>query len=127
MILVATISVIISLFILIFERVRMIGIMTSLGANNKSISLIFFYQGIEIILKGLIPANILFLLVSSIQNNFKVIKLNPNDYYIDSMPFFIDVKYIIGLNFIFLIVSFIILTVTFASINNYSPSRNIKS
>lgn len=127
MILVAVISVIISLFILIFERVKMIGIMTSLGANNKSVSLIFFYQGIEIILKGLIPANILFLLISSIQNNFKLIKLNPIDYYIDSIPFFIDIKYIVTLNLIFFFVTLIILTVTFASTNNYTPSRNIKS
>ena len=70
MILVAIISVIISLFILIFERIKMIGIMTSMGSTNKSLSKIFVYQGIEIILKGMIPANIIFLSVSIIQNTY---------------------------------------------------------
>jgi len=127
MILIAVISVIISLFTLIFEKVKMIGIMSSLGSTKKSISLIFLYQGIEIILKGLIPANILFLLTSFIQNNFKVIKLNPVDYYIDSIPFVVSIDYIILMNFTFILVSVTILTITLISINNLSPTRNIKS
>ena len=105
----------------------MIGILSSLGASEASLSKIFIYQGINIILKGTIPANILFIIISIIQNKFKLIKLNPNDYYMDSIPFIIDPVYIILLNFIFIIMTTIILSFTFASVTRFSPIKNINS
>ena len=127
MILVAIISVIISLFILIFERIKMIGIMTSMGSSNKLLSKIFIYQGIEIILKGMIPANILFLSVSIIQNSYGFIKLNPIDYYVESIPFILEPMFIISLNLIFALISFIVLSITFVSITKFTPKLNINS
>jgi lipoprotein-releasing system permease protein len=127
MILVAIISVIISLFILIFERIKMIGIMSSMGSTNKSLSKIFIYQGIEIILKGMIPANILFLSVSIIQNSYGFIKLNPSDYYVESIPFILEPLFIISLNLIFVVISFIVLSITFVSITKFTPKLNINS
>ena len=127
MILVAIISVIISLFILIFERIKMIGIMSSMGSTNKSLSKIFIYQGIEIILKGMIPANILFLSVSIIQNSYGFIKLNPSDYYVESIPFILEPMFIISLNLIFALISFVILSITFVSITKFTPKLNINS
>ena len=127
MVVVAIISVIISIFTLIFERVKMIGIMTSLGANEASLSKIFIYQGVNIILKGMIPANITFLITATIQNKLKVIRLNPDDYYIDSIPFVIDLTYIISLNFIFILITSIVLSFTFVSVTKFSPILNINS
>jgi lipoprotein-releasing system permease protein len=127
MILVAIISVIISLFILIFERIKMIGIMSSMGSTNKSLSKIFIYQGIEIILKGMIPANILFLSVSIIQNSYGFIKLNPSDYYVESIPFILEPMFIISLNLTFALISFIVLSITFVSITKFTPKLNINS
>ncbi len=127
MVFIAIISVTISIFTLIFERVKMIGILSSLGANEASLSKIFMYQGINIILKGMIPANIFFIIISIIQNKFKLIKLNPNDYYMDSVPFIIDPIYIILLNFIFILMTIIILSYTFVSITKFSPIKNINS
>jgi len=127
MVAVAIISVIISIFTLIFERVKMIGIMTSLGANDSSISKIFIYQGVNIILKGMIPGNIAFLITAIIQNKLKVIRLNPDDYYIDSIPFVIDLTYIVSLNFIFILITSIVLSFTFVSVTKFSPILNINS
>ena len=94
MILVAIISVVISLFILIFERIKMIGILTSMGSTNNSLSRIFIYQGIEIMLTGMSPANILFFTISVIQNSYGFLKLNPNDYYVETIPFFLEPYYL---------------------------------
>ena len=127
MILVAIISVIISLFILIFERIKMIGILTSMGSTNNSLSRIFIYQGIEIVLTGMIPANILFFTISVVQNSYGFLKLNPDDYYVETIPFFIDPYYIISLNFIFILISFIVLSITFVSITRFTPKLNINS
>ena len=127
MVVVAIISVIISIFTLIFERVKMIGIMTSLGANEAALRKIFIYQGVNIILKGMIPANITFLIIAIIQNKLNVIKLNPDDYYIDSLPFVIDPTYIFLLNFMFILITTVVLSFTFVSITKFSPILNINS
>ena len=127
MIIVAIISVIISIFTLIFERVKMIGIMTSLGANEASLSKIFIYQGVNIILKGMIPANITFLITAIIQNKLMIIKLNPDDYYIDSIPFIIDPAYIVSLNLMFILITIVVLSFTFVSVTKFSPILNINS
>jgi lipoprotein-releasing system permease protein len=127
MILVAIISVVTSLFILIFERIKMIGILTSMGSTNNSLSRIFIYQGIEIVLTGMIPANILFFTISVIQNSYGFLKLNPNDYYVETIPFFLEPYYIISLNLIFILISFIVLSITFVSITRFTPKLNINS
>ena len=127
MILVAIISVVISLFILIFERIKMIGILTSMGSTNNSLSRIFIYQGIEIVLTGMIPANILFFTISVIQNSYGFLKLNPNDYYVETIPFFLEPYYIISLNLTFILISIIVLSITFVSITRFTPKLNINS
>ena len=127
MILVAIISVVTSLFILIFERIKMIGILTSMGSTNNSLSRIFIYQGIEIVLRGMIPANILFFTISVIQNSYGFLKLNPNDYYVETVPFFLEPYYIISLNLIFILISITVLSITFVSITRFTPKLNINS
>ena len=127
MIIVAIISIIISMLTLIFERIKMIGIMSSMGADNKLLGKVFVYQGIDILLKGIIPGNILFIIVSFVQNNYNILKLNPNDYYVDSIPFIVDPLYIISLNLIFAAIGIIILFVTFSSITRFVPTININT
>ena len=127
MIIVAILSIIISMLTLIFERIKMIGIMSSMGADNKLLGKVFVYQGIEILLKGIIPGNILFIIVSFVQNNYNILKLNPNDYYLDSIPFIVDPLYIISLNLIFVAIGIIILFATFSSITRFVPSININT
>ena len=127
MIIVSIISIIISMLTLIFERIKMIGIMSSMGADNKLLGKVFVYQGIDILLKGIIPGNILFIIVSFVQNNYNILKLNPNDYYVDSIPFIVDPLYIISLNLIFAAIGIIILFVTFSSITRFVPTININT
>ena len=127
MIIVAIISIIISMLTLIFERIKMIGIISSMGADNKLLGKVFVYQGIDILLKGIIPGNILFIIVSFVQNNYNILKLNPNDYYVDSIPFIVDPLYIISLNLIFAAIGIIILFVTFSSITRFVPTININT
>jgi len=127
MIIVAIISIIISMLTLIFERIKMIGIMSSMGADNKLLGKVFVYQGIDILFKGIIPGNILFIIVSFLQNNYNILKLNPNDYYVDSIPFIVDPIYIISLNLIFAAIGIIILFVTFSSITRFVPTININT
>ena len=127
MIVVSIISIIISMLTLIFERIKMIGVISSLGGDNKLLGKVFLYQGIDILIRGIIPGNVLFIIISYMQNNYKFLGLNPNDYYVDSVPFLIDITYIISLNLCFVIIGTIILFATFSSITRFVPTININS
>ena len=127
MILVAVVNIIIALMVLIFERNKMIGILKSMGANNNLIRKIFLYKGADIIIKGLLYGNIIFFIIVFIQKSFNVIKLNSEDYYVDILPFYIDSKYIVGLNALFISISIVVLWSTFSIISKISPSKIINS
>ena len=127
MILVALVNIIIALMVLIFERNKMIGILKSMGANNNLIRKIFLYKGADIIIKGLLYGNIIFFIIVFIQKNFNIIKLNSEDYYVDILPFYLDSKYIVGLNALFISISIFVLWSTFSIISKISPSKIINS
>ena len=127
MILVAVVNIIIALMVLIFERNKMIGILKSMGANNNLIRKIFLYKGADIIIKGLLYGNIIFFIIVFIQKSFNIIKLNSEDYYVDILPFYLDSKYIVGLNALFISISIFVLWSTFSIISKISPSKIINS
>ena len=127
MIIVAIVNIIIALMVLIFERNKMIGLLKSMGANNNLVRKIFLYKGAEIIIKGLFYGNIIFFTIVFIQKEFNIIKLNPEDYYVDILPFYMDSLFIVGLNSLFIFTSIIVLWLTFSIIARISPSKIINS
>lgn len=74
------------LFILIMERSQMIGILKALGAKNKQIRQIFFWNGIKILGKGLLIGNAIGLGIGFLQDQFKLIPLDPESYYMSYVP-----------------------------------------
>ncbi len=98
LILVATITMISTLFILIIERTRMVGALKAMGANNASIRKIFLYRASSIILKGMLWGNIIGLAFYTLQYNFKLISLSPADYYVDYVPVSLSMPHFLLLN-----------------------------
>ena len=126
MILVAGINMITALLVLILERVQMIGILKALGSNNTSIRKIFLYNAAYLILKGLFWGNIIGLSIIFIQDYFKVITLNPETYYVNTMPVHISFSYILLLNIGTLIMCFLMLIIPSFIITKIQPSKSIK-
>ncbi|MDE6309055.1 MAG: FtsX-like permease family protein, partial [Muribaculaceae bacterium] len=75
-----------SLFILILERIRMIGILKSLGATNAQITRIFALISCRIVLFGLLIGNALALSLIWLQQRYHIMALDPEAYYLDSVP-----------------------------------------
>lgn len=86
------------LLILILERTNMIGILKAMGSNNVSVRRIFIYLSIYIIGKGLIWGNIIGITICLIQSWFGVISLDPENYYLDTVPVFINPLHLVILN-----------------------------
>ena len=126
MILVASINMITALLVLILERVQMIGILKALGSSNTSIRKVFLYNASYLILKGLFWGNIIGLSILFIQHFFKVITLNPETYYVSTMPVHISISYIVLLNIGTLIMCFLMLIIPSFIITKIQPSKSIK-
>jgi lipoprotein-releasing system permease protein len=126
MILIAGINMITALLVLILERVQMIGILKALGSNNTSIRKIFLYNASYLILKGLFWGNVIGLSILFIQHYFKVITLNPETYYVTTMPVYISFSAILLLNIGTLVLCFLMLIIPSFIITKISPSKSIK-
>lgn len=74
------------LFILIMERTQMIGLLKAMGAANKQIRSIFFWNGVNILLRGLLIGNAIGLGFGILQDQFKIIPLDPSSYYMSYVP-----------------------------------------
>jgi len=109
--LIAMMNIITSILVLILEKVKTIGIFKTLGMNNFSIMKIFIFKAIKLTLIGLIVGILCSLLFTFLQQNYELIKLQGDIYFLDALPINFDlISYIVvfvGILTISLIVSFI--------------------
>ena len=96
--LVASFSMVSILLILIMERTNMVGILKSLGATNQMIRKIFIVSGTQLLTKGLFWGNFIGLGLALVQYYFKIIPLDQENYYMDFVPVYFDLRAIIGVN-----------------------------
>lgn len=98
MLAVAGFNMISGLLILILERTNMIGILKSIGATNWSIRKIFLYHSFFLVGKGMIWGNVIGLTLCAIQYCFGIVPLDPEAYYVSTVPITFNWLYILLLN-----------------------------
>lgn len=126
MILVATINMVVALLVLILERTQMIGILKALGADNWSVRKIFLYNAFYLIIRGLFWGNLIGIALLLIQQHFGIIKLNPENYYVNQAPVYLNLGYILLLNFLTVTVCFLVLLIPSYIITKISPVKAIR-
>lgn len=126
MIAVSIINMITSLLILILERTTMIGILKSLGGTNWAVRKIFLYYAGYIILMGLFWGNLIGLGLCYIQDNFGIIKLSEENYYLKVAPISIDYLKVLALNIGTLIVILISLLIPTYLVSRIDPVKAIR-
>jgi len=126
MLLVAGFNMVSGLLILILERTNMIGLLTSLGAQNYSIRKIFLYQSGFLIIKGLFWGNLLGIGICWLQYHFKFIKLDQASYFITSVPININILYFALLNIGTLAATMVMLVIPSFIISRISPEATLR-
>ncbi len=126
MILVATINMVVALLVLILERTQMIGILKAIGASNWSVRKVFLYNATYLIFRGLFWGNLIGIAILLIQQYFGVIKLNPENYYVNEAPVYINIGYIVTLNLLTVGVCFVVLLIPSYIITKISPVKAIR-
>lgn len=123
---VACFNMISVLFILIMERTQMIGSFKAFGATNRLIRRIFAYNGVRLVLKGLLLGNVIAIGFGALQYYFELIPLEPSTYYMDHVP--IDWNWLstIGINLMTLVIVAAVLIIPTAIISRISPVKAIR-
>ena len=102
---VAILNIIIAIIILVIEKSRLIGLMKIFGATQSKIQKIFLLVALNIIAKGLFVGNFLGLTILYIQHKFNFVKLDPSNYFVDSVPVEFSLPNIVFVNFLIIISS----------------------
>ena len=105
---VAILNITIAIIILIVEKSKLIGMLKIFGASFRKIQKIFFIVTLNIIVKGLIIGNSFGLMMIYLQHQFKLIKLDPNNYFVDRVPVEFSLLNIIFVNFIIIVFSILV-------------------
>ena len=126
MIIISGINMITALLVLILERTQMIGILKSLGNSNRSIQKIFLYNAAYLIIKGLFWGNLIGIGLLLLQKHFGFVTLNPEHYYVNKAPVYINLGYILLLNIGTLVLSLLMLILPTYMVSKISPVKSIK-
>lgn len=87
---VAVLNVVTMLLILIVEKTRQIGVMRVLGMPSSNIVTMFVFIGVRLALKAALAGAIFAFILSLLQQNFGIIKLDSNVYFLDTVPISIN-------------------------------------
>lgn len=125
MISVAGVTMISGLLIIILERTQMIGLMKAIGARNRQIRHVFLWFATFIIGKGLIIGNIVGIGLILLQQYTGLFKLDPQTYYVSTVPVEINIPLIIALNLSTLLICVFVLIAPSYFISHINPAKSM--
>ncbi len=126
MLLVVVINIVMVLLILIIERTNSIGLLKTFGATSGQIRSIFINYTLMIMIPGLLAGNIIGIGLLLIQKYTGIIKLDPENYFISTVPVDLNPIYIISVSVGIFIVSGIAMILPSYLISRISPLKAIK-
>lgn len=126
MLLVGGFAMITGLIIIVLDKSRQIGILKALGATNSQLRQTFLLIAARLILKGVLWGNLLALTLSLLQRHYKVIKLNPANYFTDAVPIHFDLGLWLGINVGTLLVILLMVIVPASLVSRIHPAESMR-
>lgn len=123
---IAGFTMISGLLIIIIERTNMIGLLKALGTNNYTVRKIFLWLSVFIIGKGILIGDIIAVALIYLQAHFKIVKLNPATYYVDTVPVSFNILIFIIINVCSFLVSLMMLLGPSYLISKIHPANSMR-
>ncbi|QDA61402.1 ABC transporter permease [Hymenobacter jejuensis] len=123
---VATFNMVATIFIMILERTNMIGVLKAIGATDNQIRSMFFFRGMSLTVRGMLYGNLVGLGFCALQYYFHLIPLDPENYYMNRVPIYWDVKMILLLNAATFLASLLAVLIPTYLISRIRPVAAIK-
>ena len=103
--LVAIVNIASSLLMIIIDKTKQIGLLSAIGMPRKKIKEIFLIKGLIIGFFGAFIGSLIAVILAFLQNNYKIIGVPEDIYFMNFIPIDIDFKQILMISLISLIVS----------------------
>ncbi len=126
MTIVAGFNVISGLLILLFENISTIGLLKSMGMQDRGIAAVFMRSGGVLTLKGMVIGNVLALAFCLLQDSTHLLKLDPANYFLSFVPVHIDWSGILAADAISLIVILLLMLIPSLFISRVDPASTIR-
>ena len=114
------------LLMIVLERIKLIGLLKTLGADGSMIRRIFILLTQKLILRSLIIGNVLGIGLALVQKYFHIIKLNSEAYYMPYVPIQIDWLTIALLNVCVFVAAYLTLLGPSHIISSIKPSTTLR-
>lgn len=123
---VAGFNMISGLLIFLFENISTIGLLKSLGMTDRTIAKSFLAASSVHVAKGMLIGNVAGLLFCLIQGTTHILKLDPENYYVPSVPVHVDPAFILSADMISFAVIMLLLLVPCLFISRVDPAETVR-
>lgn len=123
---VSAFTMISGLLILILERTQFIGVLKALGACNRSVRSIFLRFAMLIVCKGMFWGNVIGIGLCAVQKSTGIIVLDPQNYYLDTVPISFNWMFILLVNIVMFVLSSLVLIVPSGLISRIHPTKAMR-
>lgn len=124
---VAAFTLVSSTFIIVLERVTMIGVLKALGMPDASIRAIFSWMGLRLVGLGLFLGNVAGLALIGVQALWHVVPLDPATYFLDSVPVELQWWWWLLLNASVVAIAAVVLLIPTRAVCRISPAAVLKA
>ena len=121
-IIITTVSLISTQLTISLEHINTVGILKTLGCTNAVIRNIFLYISARILVYGLLFGNFIAFILCYLQSTFKILTLNPENYFVSFVPIELNIWHIVLINGGTVLISLLILIVP-----SYFVAKKIKA
>ena len=126
MLLVGGFAMITGLIIVVLDKSKQIGILKALGATNRQLRQTFLLIALRLILRGILWGNLIALLLCLIQWRWKVITLNPANYFTDAVPIHFNVPLWLAINMGTLVLILLMVIVPASLVSRIHPAESMR-
>ena len=127
MIIVSGFNMVSGLLILLFEKIKMIGLLKALGMRTAKICQVFVFRGMRIVLVGMGIGNLIAGLFCMTQARWKWFSLDESNYFVDHLPIHLPFSSWLFVNLSALLAIFLILWLPTLFISRVSPAKTLKA
>ena len=120
---VASFNMVSVLLVLMVERTPMVGLLKAIGSPNALIRRMFVFVGLNMVIWGLVIGNVVGLGLCFLQYRFKLIPLDPKNYFMNYVPIVWDWPTILALNAAAILLIALVLWVPTIIINRVQPVK----
>lgn len=126
MTIVAGFNMISGLLIMLFENISTIGLLKAIGMTDRAISKVFLSSSAFLVFKGMAVGNLLAVLFCVIQDKTDLLRLDPENYFVSSVPVDLDLGMVLTADAISFVVIMILLLIPCLFISKVDPADTVR-